>query len=45
MASGPISPWQTDGETVEMVADFILFYFLLFFLNFKIFNSYMRSQT
>ena len=23
MASGPISSWQIDGETVEMVADFI----------------------
>ena len=24
MASGPITPWQTDGETVETVADFII---------------------
>ena len=24
MASGPITSWQTDGETVEMVTDFIL---------------------
>ena len=24
MASGPISSWQKDGETVETVADFIL---------------------
>ena len=24
MASGPITPWQTDGGTVETVADFIL---------------------
>ena len=24
MASGPIASWQTDGETVETVADFIL---------------------
>ena len=24
MASGPITPWQIDGETVERVADFIL---------------------
>ena len=24
MASGPITAWQTDGETVETVADFIL---------------------
>ena len=23
MASGPISSWEIDGETVEMVADFI----------------------
>ena len=23
MASGPINPWQIDGETVEPVADFI----------------------
>ena len=24
MASGPITSWQTDGETVETVAGFIL---------------------
>ena len=24
MASGPINSWQTDGETVETVADFIV---------------------
>ena len=24
MASGPIVSWQTDGETVEIVTDFIL---------------------
>ena len=24
MASGPITSWQTDGETVEIVTDFIL---------------------
>ena len=24
MASGPITPWQIDGETVETVIDFIL---------------------
>ena len=24
MASGPMSSWQIDGETVETVADFIL---------------------
>ena len=25
MASGPITSWQKDGETVETVPDFILF--------------------
>ena len=25
MASGPITPWQIDGETVETVSDFIFF--------------------
>ena len=25
MASGPITSWQTDGEPVETVADFIFF--------------------
>ena len=24
MASGPITSWQIDGETVEIVSDFIL---------------------
>ena len=24
MASGPVTPWQIDGETVEIVTDFIL---------------------
>ena len=24
MASGPITSWQTDGETVETVSDFII---------------------
>ena len=24
MASGPITSWQTDGETMEKVKDFIL---------------------
>ena len=23
MASGPITPWQIDGETVETVSDFL----------------------
>ena len=28
MASGPITSWQIDGERVETVADFIIFFFL-----------------
>ena len=27
MASGPITSWQIDGEIVERVTDFILFFF------------------
>ena len=27
MASGPITSWQLDGETVETVADFIYLFF------------------
>ena len=26
MASGPITSWETDGETVEIVSDFIFFW-------------------
>ena len=26
MASGPITSWQIDGETMETVSDFILFF-------------------
>ena len=26
MASGPITSWQIDGETVETVTDFIFFW-------------------
>ena len=29
MASGPITSWQIDGETVETVSDFILTYFVI----------------
>ena len=28
MVSGPITSWQIDGETVETVSDFILFFWL-----------------
>ena len=26
MASGPITSWETDGETVQTVSDFIFFW-------------------
>ena len=26
MASGPITSWEIDGETVEIVSDFVLFW-------------------
>ena len=26
MASGPITPWEVDGETMETVTDFLLFW-------------------
>ena len=28
MASGPITSWEIDGETVETVSDFIFFFWL-----------------
>ena len=28
MASGPITPWEIDGETVETVSDFIFIFWL-----------------
>ena len=33
MASGPITSWQIDGETVERVGNFILFYLFIFWLQ------------
>ena len=30
MASGPITSWEIDGETVETVSDFILIYLFFF---------------
>ena len=31
MASGPITLWQIDGETMETVTDFIIFGFKIIF--------------
>ena len=30
MASGPITSWEIDGETVEAMSDFMLFYLFIF---------------
>ena len=38
MASGPITSWQTDGEKVETVTDFI-------FLGSKITSSSMETAA
>ena len=38
MASGPITSWQIDGETIETVTDFI-------FLNFKITGDFDWSHA
>ena len=35
MASGPITSWQIDGETVETVTDFIYLFIYLFILALK----------
>ena len=32
MASGPITSWEIDGETVETVSDFLSFFLFLFLL-------------
>ena len=37
MASGPITSWEIDGETVETVSDF----FFLSFLNFILFFNFI----
>ena len=29
MASGPITSWQIDGKTMEIVTDFFFFFFFL----------------
>ena len=36
MASGPITSWEIDGETVETMSDFFFFFFRLYFLGSKI---------
>ena len=34
MASGPITSWEIDGETVETVSDFIYFFFQITYAKF-----------
>ena len=43
MASRPITSWQIDGETVETVADFILFFWALKSLQMVIAASKLKD--
>ena len=36
MASGPITSWEIDAETVETVSDFVFCFFFFFFFDSKI---------
>ena len=46
MASGPITSWQVDGETMETVINFLFFFFFLTFINmFYLFAYTIRSET
>ena len=48
MASGPITSWEIDGETVETVSDFILLCNTVLVLKYIAMNPqrvYMLSQT
>ena len=49
MASGPITSWEIDGETVETVSDFIfyyicIYYILFYFLTLQYFISFAIYQ-
>ena len=33
MASGPITSWQIDGETMEILRDFIIYLFIFWLQN------------
>ena len=37
MATGPITSWEIDGETVETVSDFIYLFILFFIFYFFVF--------
>jgi len=46
MASGPITSWQIDGETVETVSDFIFWGSLAFsLLCVNLVNSSVQKRT
>ena len=43
MASGPITSWEIDGETVETVSDFIQIYTLYTYTFDKLFLNILTS--
>ena len=48
IASGPITSWEIDGETLETVSDFIFifFFFVVFLLQlFYTFYIYYQNKT
>ena len=44
IASSPITSWQIDGESVETVTDFILFYFFLAPKSLQMVNAAMKLK-
>ena len=44
MASGPITSWQIDGETVETVADCIFLFFIFTLFYFTVLYGLCRAH-
>ena len=44
MASGPITPWEIDGATVEALSDFFLFVFFLAPISLQMVTAAMKLK-
>jgi len=44
MASGPITSWEIDGETVETVSDFIFLFIIYIYIFFYILFYFLTLQ-
>ena len=44
MASGPITPWEIDGATVEALSDFFLFVFFLAPISLQMVTATMKLK-